>query len=51
MIHLKAAQKLLEYSKNLTLEIDNVIYQAFMHNEVQAYVTSPFLIHATFNYI
>ncbi|USD85177.1 hypothetical protein [Rickettsia rickettsii] len=24
MIHLKAAQKLLEYSKNFTLEIDNV---------------------------
>ncbi|MFV9936127.1 MAG: hypothetical protein AB8U84_02465 [Rickettsia endosymbiont of Haemaphysalis japonica] len=24
MIHLKAAQKLLEYSQNCTLEIDNV---------------------------
>ncbi|MFV9930238.1 MAG: hypothetical protein AB8U82_05200 [Rickettsia endosymbiont of Haemaphysalis japonica] len=24
MIHLKAAQKLLEYSQNFTLEIDNV---------------------------
>ncbi|ARD87203.1 glycosyl transferase [Rickettsia amblyommatis] len=49
LIHLKAAQKFLEYSKNFTLEIDNVMYQAFMHSEVQSYVTSPFLIHATPN--
>lgn len=25
------------------------MYQAFMHSEVQSYVTSPFLIHATLN--
>ncbi|KJV80140.1 glycosyltransferase 25 family protein [Rickettsia hoogstraalii str. RCCE3] len=42
LIHLKAAQKLLEYSKNFTLEIDNVMYQAFIHSEVQSYVTSHF---------
>jgi len=46
LINLETAKKLIKYSKNFTWPIDDVMQQAVIHKEVQAYVTIPFLIKA-----
>jgi len=45
LISLKAAQKLLEYSKNFTLPIDDVMARPVIQGKLQAYITSPFLLY------
>lgn len=48
LINLKAATKLLKYSKSFSEPIDDSIAQEVADSRIQAYITTPFLINTDF---